>query len=156
MSAEKPKPYVSRLVVKLGKQGGPEYSVEITFPVAPTADEFEKARKGAMNDIRTWLTEKEPAAPVVEDDFKRLHWEASSGPQLGDFDVAYRDHDQPRDTWQRCFDFLKAENADINKHFSPDGFLHYYWLYPEKYQDKIFRKKRNGTPKPQGNGVPQP
>jgi hypothetical protein len=148
MSIEKPKPYVSRLVVKLGKQGGPEYSVEITFPVAPTADEFEKARKGAMHDIQGWLEEKDPATPVTEDDFNRLKWEESTGPKLGDFDVAYRDHDQPIETWQRCFDTLKVENADINKHFSPEGFTHFYWLYPEKYQDKIFRKKRNGAPQP--------
>jgi hypothetical protein len=71
MSIEKPKPYVSRLVVKLGKQGGPEYSVEITFPVVPTSEEFEKARKAALHDIQEWLKEKEPVG-IAE--VERLPW----------------------------------------------------------------------------------
>jgi len=59
--SEKPRPYISRLVVKAGKpNGGPEYSVEFTFPVAPTRDEFEDCRKAGLSAIRGWLKEKEP------------------------------------------------------------------------------------------------
>jgi hypothetical protein len=143
------KPYISRLVVKASRNDL-GYEIEFTFPAPPTKEEFEAARKSGLESIRAWLTwpNEKALAPVSEEDFNRLHWEESAGPKLGDFDVAYRDHDQPRDTWQRCFDFLKAENADINKHFSPEGFAYFYWLYPEKYQDKIFRKKRNGAPQP--------
>ena len=146
MSVEKPKPYVSRLVVKASKNNL-GYEIEFTFPTPPTKEEFEAARKSGLESVNAWLNEKQ-TVPMVEDDFNRLHWEESAGPKLGDFDVAYRDHDQPIETWQRCFDALKAENADINKHYSPEGFTHFYWLYPEKYQDKIFRKKRNGAPQP--------
>jgi hypothetical protein len=71
---EKPRAYVSRLVIKLGKPSGPEYSVEITFPVAPTADEFEKARKAALHDIRGWLDEKEVVKPLTVEDVNKLPW----------------------------------------------------------------------------------
>jgi hypothetical protein len=144
---EKPRAYVSRLIIKADKPGI-GYELEFVFPQAPTKEEFEAARKSGVDSILAWLNEKPTMAQVSEDDFNRLKWEESAGPKLGDFDVAYRDHDQPVETWQRCFDFLKAQNADINKHFSPEGFTHFYWLYPEKYQDKIFRKKRNGAPQP--------
>jgi len=69
---EKPRLYISRLVVKAGKpNGGPAYEVEFTFPVAPTRDEFEDSRKAGLSAIRGWLREKEP---IDLADIEALPW----------------------------------------------------------------------------------
>lgn len=83
---------------------------------------------------------KKGGAKVSEDPFNALTWDPSTGPKLGDYEIAYLDRNQT-DAFQKAFNILKNINANINHHYSPEGFSCYYWLYPEKYQHKIFRKK---------------
>jgi len=74
--SETQKPFVSRLVVKLGKPGGPGFEVEFTFPKAATPEEFQKARTAALHDIREWLKEKEPVEPLTVEDVEKLPWKS--------------------------------------------------------------------------------
>lgn len=73
---EAQKPYLSKLVVKLGKpNNGPGYEVEFTFPKAPTPEEFQKARSAALHDIQEWLKQKEePTEPLTLEDVNKLPW----------------------------------------------------------------------------------
>jgi len=86
-------------------------------------------------------------ASIGENVFQVLKWETGRGQRLGDFEVAYKAQNMP-DRWQHAHNILKANNATIKDHFSPEGFTHYYWLYPDKYDDRIFRKKRSEGPAP--------
>jgi hypothetical protein len=86
--------------------------------------------------------EKAPVpSGVSEQVFDILKWEASKGSRLGEFEAAFKASNLP-DKWSHAFNILKANNATIKNHFSPEGFAHYYWLYLDKYDDRIFRKKR--------------
>lgn len=85
---------------------------------------------------------KKAGVRASENSFNALTWDASTGPKLGEYEIAYLDRNQP-DAFQKVFNILKKVNANINKHYSPEGFVYFYWLYPEKYQNKIFRKKHS-------------
>lgn len=148
MSEEKRKGYINRLVVKAGK---PElaYEIEFSFPYGTTADEFETARKKALEAVQGWLNEEkeEVVKPsgqtcLSEECFNILKWEPSKGEKLGEFEVATKISNL-LEKWSHAFNILKANNATINNHFSREDFLHNYWLYLEKYDGKIFRKKRS-------------
>lgn len=93
-----------------------------------------------------WLSEK-PIGLVSEESFNVLKWDESEGPKLGNFDVAYRDHNPP-DLWQRAYNILKANNATLKDHHEHEGFTYYYWIYPDKYTDRIFRKQGQQEPQP--------
>ena len=86
------------------------------------------------------LTETELKARIPEDRFNVLRWEDEKGARLGDFQVAYRKHNLA-DRWQHAFNILKANNSLIAQPFHEEGYEFRYWIYPEKYQDQIFRKK---------------
>lgn len=77
---------------------------------------------------------------LPEDSFNLLTWQDESGVSLGAFQVAYKNQNLP-EKWQYCFNVLKANNAVIGKSFHQDGYLYRYWIYPEKYEDRVFRKK---------------
>jgi len=88
------------------------------------------------------VSESKPQqASIGENVFTILKWEASKGSRLGDFDVAFKASNMP-DPWQHAYNILKANNATIKNHYDDEGYQHYYWIYPEKYTDRIFRKKR--------------
>jgi hypothetical protein len=78
---------------------------------------------------------------LSEQIFNILKWEASKGSRLGEFEAASKASNLP-DKWNHAFNILKANNATIKIHFGPEGYAHYYWLYLDKYDDRIFRKKR--------------
>ena len=77
---------------------------------------------------------------ISEDRFNVLKWEEETGAKLGDFQVAYAKHNLP-DNWNHCFNILKANNSLIATPFKEEDYKFRYWIYPEKYNDKIFRKK---------------
>jgi len=107
--------------------------------------EFVAAMQNATEVLRQGLArlEKAPAqSGLSEESFNILKWESQKGERLGDFEVAYKAHNIP-DNWQHAYNILKANNATIKNHFGPEGYAHYYWLYLEKYDDRIFRKKRS-------------
>lgn len=88
------------------------------------------------------LTETELRVQISEETFNILKWENEKGARLGDFQVAYKNHNLP-DKWNHCFNVLKANNSLIANPFKAEGYEFRYWLYPEKYADRIFRKKLN-------------
>jgi hypothetical protein len=86
-------------------------------------------------------------APVSEESFNILKWDESEGPKLGNLDIAYRDHNQP-DPWLHAYNILKVSKTTLKDHYEPEGFTYYYWIYPDKYTDRIFRKRRQQEQQP--------
>lgn len=82
----------------------------------------------------------EVKAKVSEDRFNCLKWQDEKGEKLGDFQAAYRSHNLP-ENWDHAWNILKANNSLIANPFHEEGYVYRYWIYPEKYKDRIFRKK---------------
>jgi len=116
------------------------FEIEFDIPTGVTPDEFGKARKDALKSIENWLEELSKPTPY-EQIFNVLKWETAESPKLGTFETAYKASNLP-DNFSHAFNTLKANNATIKNHYAPEGFAHYYWLYLDKYDDRIFRKKR--------------
>lgn len=85
--SEKAKPRISRLIVGLGKTTRSNaqevwqrryFELEFEFSEAPKADEFELARKAALETIEGWLNEKamEPPKPnlLSVEAIEKLPW----------------------------------------------------------------------------------
>ena len=91
--------------------------------------------------IETLVGDVKPkAASFPESPTFDLKYEAERGAKLGAYEVGYRSLNLV-EKWQHCFNVLKANNAVIRSPFHPEGYTCRYWIYPEKYQDRIFRKK---------------
>lgn len=82
----------------------------------------------------------EEKATLSEDRFNVLKWEKEKGSRLGDFQVAYKKLNLP-DKWHHAYNILKANNSLISNPLKEPGYVCRYWIYPEKYTDRIFRKK---------------
>jgi len=64
---ERPKSFINRLVVKMGRPDGSEgYEIEFEFPYGTTIEEFEDARQKGLNAMRAWLGQKPTAAPQLD------------------------------------------------------------------------------------------
>jgi len=83
---------------------------------------------------------EEPKISIPEETFRVLDWEPSKGTKLGDFETAFKSMNKV-DPWQKCFGFLKDNGATIGSSFHQDAYVYRYWIYSERYQDRIFRKK---------------
>ncbi|MEM4713864.1 MAG: hypothetical protein QXQ61_04865 [Candidatus Bathyarchaeia archaeon] len=79
-----------------------------------------------------------PSIPEVT--FNVLKWQAEKGAVLGDYEVAYKNQNV-LENWQHAYNILKASNSVIGNPFHLEGYAYRYWIYPEKYEDRIFRKK---------------
>ena len=79
-----------------------------------------------------------PSIPELT--FNVLKWQAEKGAVLGDYEVAYRNQNI-LENWLHAFNILKANNSVISRPFYLEGYRYRYWIYPEKYDDRIFRKK---------------
>ena len=86
------------------------------------------------------ITKTEVKATLSEDTFSILKWDNEKGERLGDFQVAYKQQNIP-EKWQHCFNILKANNSLIANRFHEQGYVHAYWIFPDKYPDRIFRKR---------------
>ncbi|MCS7123933.1 MAG: hypothetical protein NZ932_00735 [Candidatus Bathyarchaeota archaeon] len=84
----------------------------------------------------------EVKAKISEETFLILKWQSEKGSRLGDYEVAYKNQNV-FENWQHCFNILKQNNAVIGNPFHEEGYRFRYWIYPEKYGDRIFRKKLN-------------
>jgi len=112
--------------------------------VVEALDLFCQAMENAVQVLKQALAklEKAPAQTgLSEEVFNILKWEANRGSKLGEFECAFKASNMP-DKWNHVFNILRANNATIKNHFAPDGFAYRYWLYLEKYPDRIFRKRR--------------
>jgi hypothetical protein len=82
----------------------------------------------------------EVKAKVPEETFSILKWQGEKGSRLGEYEVAYKNQNV-LESWQHAFNILKQSNAVIGNPFHLEGYQFRYWIYPEKYEDRIFRKK---------------
>lgn len=88
------------------------------------------------------LLGSEVKAKLPEETFSILKWQSEKGFHLGDYEVAYKNQNV-LENWQHCFNILKQNNAVIGNPFHLEGYQYRYWIFPEKYGDRIFRKKLN-------------
>jgi len=86
------------------------------------------------------LTKTEAKATIPEERFNILKWQDEKGERLGDYQVAYRNHSLP-ENWDHAFKILKANSSLIANRFHEPNYVYAYWIYPDKYPDRIFRKK---------------
>ena len=86
------------------------------------------------------LTETELKAQISEDRFNCLRWEDEKHIKQGDVQVAY-ERKNFLNKWSHAFNILFANNSLITNPFHEEGYRFRYWIHPEKYQDRIFRKK---------------
>ena len=86
------------------------------------------------------IAKTESKAVLPEDMFHILKWVDEKGVRLGEFQVAYKNMNLVNE-WLRCFNILKANSSVINNSFREEGYVYRYWIYPDKYSDRIFRKK---------------
>jgi hypothetical protein len=77
---------------------------------------------------------------IPEETFTVLKWQSEKGSRLGDYEVAYKSQNV-LENWQHAFNILKQSNAVIGNRFHGEGYVYAYWVFPEKYADRIFRKK---------------
>lgn len=86
------------------------------------------------------IMKTEAKAGIPEDRFNVLKWEIEKGSRLGNYQVAYQRHNLP-ENWVHCFSVLKANLSFIDNPFLEEDYEFRYWIYPQKYRDRIFRKK---------------
>jgi len=86
------------------------------------------------------LTKTEAKATISEERFNVLKWEDEKGSRLGDYQVSYQKNNLP-EAWSHAFNVLRANNVLIANPFQEEGYEFRYWIYPQKYSDRIFRKK---------------
>jgi hypothetical protein len=86
------------------------------------------------------LIKTEANRQISEDSFSILSWQDEKGSRLGCYQVAYKNMNLP-EKWLHCFNILKANSSLISNPFTEQGYVHRYWIYPDKYSDRIFRKK---------------
>ena len=105
---------------------------------------FSQAMENAVQVLKQSLAKIEKpqtqSSTIPEQTFNVLKWEASKGERLGEFEVAYQNHNIV-DQWQHAFNILKANHSTIENSFHGEGYQYHYWLYLDKYNDRIFRKK---------------
>jgi len=77
---------------------------------------------------------------ISEIDFLNLKYQQVKSDKIKNLECAFKS-DNPRDTWQRCFNILKQNRADIKNHYTLAEFSFYYWFY-EKYDDRFYRVKK--------------
>ena len=85
---------------------------------------------------------KTPTEGLSEETFKILSWQLEKGNKLGEYEVAYKNTNIP-DKWQHAYNILRANNSLISNPLKDEVWLYRYWIYSSKYQDRIYRKKRN-------------
>jgi len=90
--------------------------------------------------IEKLFGEVKAKARIPEETFSILKWDDEKGERLGDFQTAYKNKNV-LESWQHAFNILKQANAVIGNPFHLEGYEYRYWIYPEKYGDRIFRKK---------------
>lgn len=86
------------------------------------------------------LTKTEAKVTVPEERFNVLKWQDEQCSRLGNYQVAYQSHNLP-ENWSHAFNILKANSSLIANRFHEANYVYAYWIYLEKYEDRIFRKK---------------
>ena len=122
------------------------YELEIEIP---DESELTVAKEGTSQLLDGWLGIAKPEeleqkaevkARIPEERFTVLRWQDEKGSKLGSFQAAYKSHNLP-EKWSHAFNVLKANNSLIASPLHEEGYEFRYWIYPQKYEDRIFRKK---------------
>lgn len=124
-----------------------EEQIEQAKILAGLRNAFQEAIEN-IDAYLNWLGQKQgfrdqkkpKQASIGENVFQALKWEAGKGSRLGDFEVAYKTQNMP-DPWQHAYNILKANNSLIANAFKEEGYAYRYWIFPEKYTDRIFRQR---------------
>ena len=95
---------------------------------------------GIRSDASKPKENPEPKPTVPEDTFSVLSYQDEKGASLGDFQTAYLNMNIPNN-FNHAFNVLRSNNAVIGNPFHPAGYGFRYWIFPDKYTDRIFRKK---------------
>jgi len=111
----------------------------VTESIIDFCNALESAAVNLRRQIKL-LTKTEPKARISEKNFNILKWQDEKGSRLGDFQAAYKTHNLP-DNWHHAYGVLKANIFLISEPFHKEGYEYRYWIYPEKYEDRIFRKR---------------
>ena len=98
--------------------------------------------KMKMQIVKLVGSEAKSKPKISEETFNILKWDNEKGERLGDFQTAYKNKNV-LENWQHAYNILKQSNAVIGNRFHEQGYEYAYWIYPEKYEDRIFRKKLN-------------
>lgn len=93
----------------------------------------------AVNLRRQLQATAKSEAKIPETTFD-LKFVDEKGSRLGEYGVAYRSQNLP-EKWDHCFKILKANNSLIANPLHEEGYQFRYWIFPDKYADRIFRKK---------------
>jgi hypothetical protein len=106
-----------------------------------------EALQAASTKLKTQIEKlvgpKAKAPSIPESTFSALEWSSEKGATLGDYQVAYENHNLP-DKWNHAYNILKANSSLIANPFHAEGYSFRYWIFPEKAADRIFRKKLEG------------
>jgi len=86
------------------------------------------------------VVKPEVKATIPEARFGVLKWQDEKGSRIGDYQVAYQSHNLP-ENWNHAYNILKANSSLIASPLKEEGYEFRYWIYPQKYSDRIFRKK---------------
>jgi hypothetical protein len=102
-----------------------------------------------LDASRVKAEEKQTDSKVVlpELTFTALKFDMEEGARLGKYEVAYKNKNLA-DPWQHAYNILRNNSAVINDRFHEQGYSYAYWIYPEKYEDRIFRMKLKEEAKP--------
>lgn len=92
--------------------------------------------KHAVAELEGQIGGPAPAA-MKEDVFAGLVWENQEGASLGNFAVAYKDHNA-LNKWNPAYEFLQKNKAAINARYHGEGYVFSYWIY---HEGKIYRQK---------------
>lgn len=92
--------------------------------------DFANSIEAACVQLKRYIGEVHGIA-AKEETFLSLKWEKRSGDKLKDYEVTSKILNSGNDTFQRCFNILKRNNAVISNRFRESGWGHAYWLYGE-------------------------
>lgn len=101
------------------------------------ATDIEGACLNLKHKIAEFVGVKEEVAAVKEETFSILKYEKQHGSRLGEFEVAYKNHNIP-DKWNHAYGILRQNNATINNRYHGPNYAYSYWLYGN---GKIYRQK---------------
>jgi len=106
----------------------------VFFAVKEKVLQLQKEQKQTVPSI------PDSANVISETLFTDLIWKPETGAKLGEYEISLIQSNDP-DKWNKAYNFLLNEQSTISKRFHEESYKFSYWLYPKKYDYKIFRQK---------------
>jgi len=90
--------------------------------------------------VKKGVSAEQPKTVAVgEETFTCLKFEPQKGARIGEYEVAFKEHNLP-EHWNHAYNILKQANATISNRYHGEGYQYSYWLYGE---GRIFRQRLN-------------